>query len=300
MVIRKWMLKATIMHLNFQAKRARKRALLPDMSKAKLDIKPEPESSFEQCYDVFYADNPNGMTIVDIHGGAYVYSNRQNNHAFARNFLDRGFNFVVLDYRRNLGKIDPQDQVKDIAKATKHLFEHAKELGLDPDRIVVTGDSAGGHFALLLAEMTICEDVALPFGVDLSSCHFRAVALNCPVYDFLSLSKLTNISKSAKKYMVGPHFEDVEYHRPVDPRTHFPNFTLPLLVSTCKHDFIRKHAEWLHEDAVRYGVDHTFLDIDDDTKGVEHIHNVINFDLEASKQVNDAMAEFFLSHDVKK
>ena len=44
-------------------------------------------------------------------------------------------------------KTTPFDAVEDAKSAMRWVREHAKELGVDPDRIVASGGSAGGHIA---------------------------------------------------------------------------------------------------------------------------------------------------------
>ena len=295
MKLGKFSLKWVMRYLSFETWRNRKKNTYPDLSRAKVDIKPEDSSTYEQCYDIFYAEKPCGVTIVDIHGGSYIYSDRKNNQPFARYFLDRGFNFVVMDYRPNRGKLDVHDQVKDIATSMKHLFDHAKEYGLDPSRMVLTGDSAGGHFALLMAEMCCDPKVAEPFGVDLSGVHFLSVAVNCPVFDFVSLAHVKVLTKSGEIFIMGKRYEDAEFQSLACPKAHFESLRLPLFLSTCANDFIRSHSIELRDAAEKAGKDLVFLDVEENRKEIDHIHNVTKLRLPESKRVNEAMIAFFLA-----
>ncbi len=107
-------------------------------------------------YDVF---TPKGAKaplpiIVIIHGGGWETNDENIMRALARE-LTRGGKFVVasIDYRW-AGKADGDatpntmaNLIEDVFGAVAHIMEHAKEYGGDPTRIVLTGDSAGGHLS---------------------------------------------------------------------------------------------------------------------------------------------------------
>ncbi len=107
-------------------------------------------------YDIF---TPKGAKaplpiVVIIHGGGWVTNDENIMRALARE-LTRGGKFVVasIDYRW-AGKADGDatpntmaNLIEDVFGATAHIMEHAKEYGGDPTRIVLTGDSAGGHLS---------------------------------------------------------------------------------------------------------------------------------------------------------
>lgn len=288
------MLKVAKWKLERGDKKAHENALLPNLETAKLDISPFEGASFNQCFDIYYADKPNGITILDIHGGAYIYSSRRNNRYFAKVFNDRGFHVVTLDYRLNHGHISCYDQIRDIAKEIAYLFRHAEELGIDPNKVVLTGDSAGGHFALLLAEASCDKNVAENLGIDFKGVDIKCVAVNCPVYDLLGIGRSNMLTKAAKKYMFGPTALDYDAQIYADPKTNVESLNIPVFASTCIKDFIRNESLMLYEELQKRGKNPIFLDIKDETVG--HVHNVTNPYHKASMEVNDAMVNFFLKH----
>ncbi len=293
MKVNRFMLKVALGYMAKNDARIHKGLPLPDAEHSRLDIKPFPEALYPQQYDIYYASNPNGITIIDIHGGAYIYSTRKNNAYLAKYFIDKGFNFVTLDYRLNRGTLDPHDQVRDLATELKHLFEHAEEYGLNPAKMVLTGDSAGGHFALILAEMMRDPSIAQKIDADLGKAVVKGVAVNSPVYRFVEIGMGDSLSKTGKRYMVGPRCLDAEYISLVCPRAHFSALRYPLFISSCKNDFLRDESLALVEDLKQANLPFTFKDIMSDEPGIVHVHNVMRPYLEESKVVNDAMADFF-------
>ena len=77
----------------------------------------------------------------------------------ARYYADRGFLCAGIDYRlmREGGQAagyEMMDLLEDCMDAVEYLKDHADELGADLDRAAVTGESAGGHLAGMLATQT--------------------------------------------------------------------------------------------------------------------------------------------------
>lgn len=243
-----------------------------------------------QVMDIYYAPEAirKDAVLIDIHGGFYVAGKRQNNRGFASAFLREGYDVVLVEYRVNDGTTDVGDELRDCAAALDYLVINAPELGLNKDRMFLTGDSAGGHLALYMAEGA--SDPSLP--VRPVVFKPKGVLLNCPAYDYASFASGDGFSKAALEWFIGPRYEDKAYLKSLSPRTFIGSYRGPLFVSTCKRDFIRGQALLLRQDCDSLGCPLVFLDIPSDDKKVGHVHNVINQILPESKTVNFGMLDF--------
>ena len=66
----------------------------------------------------------------------------------------RGFVAMVADYRvKNRNNVKANKCVSDAKSAIRWIREHARELGIDPNRIAAGGGSAGGHLAAATATL---------------------------------------------------------------------------------------------------------------------------------------------------
>ncbi len=112
-------------------------------------------------YDVYAPEGAKGLPIiVIIHGGGWSANDEDIMRGQARQLVKSGKYVVVsIDYRW-IGNLDGDetdntmaDLIDDVYGAIAHIMEHAEEYGGDPERIAVTGDSAGGHLSAAVATM---------------------------------------------------------------------------------------------------------------------------------------------------
>lgn len=261
-----------------------------DSLRKRIDVQYVSGGTPAQVVDIYYAagDVRKDAVLIDIHGGFYVAGKRQNNRAFASVFLKEGYDVVLLEYRVNDGKTDVSDELGDCAAALDYLATHAAELGLNKDRMFLTGDSAGGHLALYMAEGT--EDASLPIRPKVFKT--RGVMLSCPAYDFASFAHAGGFAKSALEWFIGPRYKDERWLESVSPRTYIGSYSGPLFVSTCTYDFIRDQALLIKSDCDSRGRGIEFVDIKSNDRRVSHVHNVTNQDLPESQEVNGMMVDF--------
>lgn len=266
-----------------------------DSLEKKLSVPYVDNGTGEQVLDIYYAAPGvrKDAVLIDIHGGFYVAGKRENNRDFASVFLREGYDVVLLEYRVNNGITDVSDELADCAAALDYLTVHSKDLKLNRERMFLTGDSAGGHLALYMAEAS--EDTSLP--IRPKSFKSRGVMLNCPAYDFASFAEESGFSKSALAWFIGPRYKDRQYLETLSPRTFIGSYSGPLLVSTCTHDFIRSQALLIKSDCDSLGRKIEFIDVESPDRRVGHVHNVTNLDLPESKDVNSRMIGF-MNHNL--
>jgi acetyl esterase/lipase len=95
--------------------------------------------------------------VVWIHGGAWWEGDRryppgswpQDDYWF-RLITDAGMAVATIDYRLSGEALYPA-QLADAQAAVRFVRHHAAALGIDPNRIGVSGESAGGHLAAMVA-----------------------------------------------------------------------------------------------------------------------------------------------------
>jgi acetyl esterase len=95
--------------------------------------------------------------IVFFHGGGHVFGSLDTHDTAAR-FLAHatGSTVVSVDYRMGPEYPFPA-ATKDAFQATRWVSAKAAELGIDPTRLAVCGDSAGGNLAAVVALMARSE-----------------------------------------------------------------------------------------------------------------------------------------------
>ncbi len=88
-----------------------------------------------------------------IHGGGWVAGTADVMYCVADHYARQGWLGVSMQYRHHRADRGTTvfDAVRDVRSAVRYLRTHAAELGIDPQRIVAGGRSAGGHLAIATA-----------------------------------------------------------------------------------------------------------------------------------------------------
>lgn len=116
----------------------------------------------ELSVDVFYPENQNSgilPVIAFFHGGGWAFGAPSEFHQACKRYAQKGYLTCSFQYRlsRNADgsyphpEISPIESVKDARSAIRWLRSNADLLRINPDKIVVAGQSAGGQLALSTA-----------------------------------------------------------------------------------------------------------------------------------------------------
>jgi len=87
--------------------------------------------------------------MIFIHGGAWRSGNRSDYLPYLIDYANKGYVTATVSYRLVKQAHFPA-AVQDVNCAVKWIKKHASEYGIDPDKIVLIGGSAGGHLAMMI------------------------------------------------------------------------------------------------------------------------------------------------------
>lgn len=87
--------------------------------------------------------------VVLIHGGGWVHGNKSSLMPTCLRYVEQGFVCAAVGYRLADTALAP-GAISDALAATRWFFDNAGRYKVDRKRIVVAGNSAGGHLALMV------------------------------------------------------------------------------------------------------------------------------------------------------
>lgn len=94
------------------------------------------------------ADSP---LVMIVHGGAWKFGRKEHMKMIQKRLFKENIPTVNINYRLVSSKkgITYQQQLEDIESAVKETKKHSQEWKFNPDNLILLGESAGGHLALL-------------------------------------------------------------------------------------------------------------------------------------------------------
>jgi acetyl esterase len=123
--------------------------------------------------------------LVFFFGGGWTHGSPTQFESQAEYFAKRGLVCARADYRtRSKDHNTPDKCVEDAISAMRWVRSHAAELGIDPNRIVAAGGSAGGHLA---ACTFFCDGINAPDDDQSVSPKPNAMILYNPVLDLVAV-----------------------------------------------------------------------------------------------------------------
>ena len=175
--------------------------------------------------------------LVWYHGGGWLLGDLDSHDVACRRFANAvRCRVVSVDYRMAPEHVFPA-AVNDSLEATKYVFEHAAELGIDPDRIAVGGDSAGGNLAAVMALMS--RDGALP-KVAFQLLVYPATDMMMTTVSSKTIGPGVPLTSATMKWFIDHYAKGHETDWRASPaRVASVAGIAPALVLTCAHDPLR-------------------------------------------------------------
>jgi acetyl esterase/lipase len=132
--------------------------------------------------DVFRPkSDANGAAIVSVVSGGWFSAHE----SVPKKPVEGGYTVFAVVHGSQ-PRFTMQDAVQDLNRAVRFIRFHAKDYGIDPDRIGIMGGSAGGHLSLMQGLKPIPADEKSEDPVERTSSRVQAVACFFPPTDFLN------------------------------------------------------------------------------------------------------------------
>lgn len=219
--------------------------------------------------------------VVWIHGGAWQSGNKDQCPAVP--LAEQGYAVVSINYRLTDLATFPA-QIHDCKAAIRWVRAHAKDYGLDPDRIGAWGSSAGGHLVALLGTSGGVKELEGDVGGNLEySSRVQAVCDFCGPATFRRedlpgdsewLGKPEG-PKVLQKLLGGPLDENLDKARAASPVSHITKDDPPFLIVHGDKDNVVpvRQSRVLAEALKKAGVDVTLRIVPGAGHGVGSLDN---------------------------
>ena len=148
------------------------------------------EDQFETC--------EKRPAVIVCPGGAYFFLCEREAEPIAREFAKNGVRPFLLEYSVLPNKFPAA--LMEVAQAIRYVREHSEELGVDKDRILVSGSSAGGHLAASIGTLWNEPFLSEVLGVSAETIRPNGIILSYPV---ITAGEYTHLDSCVN--LVGDH-----------------------------------------------------------------------------------------------
>jgi len=157
--------------------------------------------------------NHNHTAVLLLHGGAWRFGDKSMMEIFGPELARHGFVVLAPEYRL-LGQAPWPAQIEDVKTSILWTKTKADSLGIDPEKVVVQGFSAGGHLALMAGGTPDSSDFKGKGNGIISDCVAAAVAF-FPVIEFTIDTLRPGMSRASKLLGESPSEEEAQKASPI-------------------------------------------------------------------------------------
>ena len=112
--------------------------------------------------------------FIFIHGGAWQKLSSKDSAFMAENFTRHGISVVAIDYDL-VPTVEVGEIVRQVRSAIAWLYHHGTEYGIDPQRLHISGSSAGAHLSAMAMSRGWHDAARVPDTVIASGCLFSGL-----------------------------------------------------------------------------------------------------------------------------
>lgn len=229
--------------------------------------------------------------IVSVHGGGWVYGDKERYQYYCMSLAQRGFAVVNFTYRLAPEHKYPA-QIEDTNLVFHWIFSHASEYGLDLEHIFAVGDSAGannlGLYAAICTNPTYAQnyDFSVPEGF-----VPKAIALNCGVYEIDFRKQEGNSTPDLMDELL-PEDKKEELLALLGVAEYVTEDYPPTFIMTAVDDFLKMQALVLAKKFTECNVPFAYRFYGDKNNKLAHVFHC-NMRLQDAADCNDDECKYF-------
>lgn len=148
----------------------------------------------------FPADRSSKATVINVHGGGYVYGSTKPYKFYCADLAARGFTVISFNYRLAPAAKFPSP-IEDTNLVMKWMCDNRDSYPIDIRNVFMVGDSAGAQLASQYATIWSNPEYARIMGITPPDFRLAAVGLNCGMYDLTA-----HLESGRKSPMVRDYF----------------------------------------------------------------------------------------------
>lgn len=237
--------------------------------------------------------------IVFIHGGGWHQGSRERYRDMIREAAERGYVAATISYRLMKFDEDKKEtttaeprfpaQINDAKAAVRWLRANADKYHVDPRRIGVTGESAGGHLSLLVGLTDSKANLEGDGGKAEESSRVQAVVNVFGPTDMAKCYETSSVAWIFRLFMGGTPEEAAETYQAASPITYVSSDDPPVLTIHGDKDALVPiaQAKMLDDKMKSAGAKHTLLLLEGQGHG---------FQGKAKETATNALWDFFKKH----
>lgn len=241
-------------------------------------------------FDIYSPKGVSGLlpVIVSIHGGGYIYGDKEVYKYYCSNLATYGFKVINFNYH-----LAPKATYPSILVETNEMMEwivkNSKEYNLDINNVFMVGDSAGGQLLFQYGLIYSNPSFAKLFDFKVPDFKLKAVCLNCGVYDTKMLTEAAGAVGKAyfKKKVMEERQEDFKMFDYITKD--YPNAFL----MSAKDDFLKDACKPMCDLINKAGAKASYKIYGlDETDTIGHVFHV-DYITKVAKECNDDEMAFF-------
>jgi len=256
-----------------------------------------PDNSVFHAMDIYGPKGSDAVlpVVMVIHGGGYIACEKFINALQAKYLATQNFRVVNINY-----SLQPEasfiDVVQELFAALHWIEDNAAQYSFDPNAIFVSGDSAGGHYALLVAAVQHSQYLQEYFGV-CPITSLKGVAASCPMTEVRSAKEKNDMTNKFLR-------KNTLHSGRVKDDTFIDNVSIPYLLDKCEFPdvfilttptdpLLYEETKQLHNVLDSKGIAHHYREYISQERTLGHVFNVVDPEFPESVAANNDILAYF-------